>query len=57
MDGAGEYRAKRNKPNPKNQRSNVFSGIWMINHNKQGGAREKQSYFRLGRRERREGKI
>ena len=33
MDGAGEYLAKQNKPNPKNQRPNVFSDKQMMIHN------------------------
>ena len=40
MDGVGEYHAKQNKPNPKNQRQNVFSDMWMLIHNRDGGARE-----------------
>ena len=34
MDGVGEYHAKWNKPNPKNQRPIVFSDMQMLIHNK-----------------------
>ena len=37
MDEVREYHAKWNKPNPKNQRPNVFSDMWMLIHNKGGG--------------------
>ena len=37
MDGIGEYHAKWNKPNPKNQRLDVFPDKWMMIYNGGGG--------------------
>ena len=34
MDEIGEYHAKWNKPIPKNQRLNIFSGKWMMIQNR-----------------------
>ena len=36
MDGVRDYHAKRNKPNPKNKRPNVFSDMWKLIHKKGG---------------------
>ena len=40
MDGVREYHANWNKPNPQNQRPNVFSDKQKVIHNKGWGDRE-----------------